>query len=620
MDNKVIPIGTQGFKQLGGFLGQRFFANQKARLKDDYLSESFIRLHEAKSEDGWFWLGEQIGKWLDASTYSALISGDEALLQRVNEVIERLKKAQADDGYLGITTRHHRNPVRGMELYEMYYVLLGLEVVYDQLGNHKALEIARRLADYIIQTWGPEPGQFPLVGRYPGNGHDGGEGTLILEPIVALGILTGDQRYIDWGEKVLATWDQWWDQYPEANHTCGWTKMQQFANGEVDIFDLRPNMHAHTFHMTLLGIASLYHATGKEIYQQVVLKSIDRIMNEWLFLTGGMSSGERYVEREYYHPRNDVEVCPQHTWILLLDQALRWTGEAKYAAEIERDLFNHFLAAQLADGSNWSYMTALNGRAQEPFGPNCCNASGHRIAGRMPTFLYGLREGGPAVFIFTDSQASLDLPDQTRLTIRQETDYPSQGQVKLTVLLEQPTRFTFHIRIPPFAEGATYQIDTGSIETATAGKFLMIERQWQSGDVVTLNLPMPLTVQANEHLAAVVRGPLVYCLFQDVQDKKGTIYWHRGIYPEDNQLTLEISHLVSSFVEEPARGDLLGPALRVNGRIMPRAPMFSTSQANEKALPAETRSLLLLPFANQGAIRGPYRIFNHYRKTSGSDK
>jgi DUF1680 family protein len=87
-----------------------------------------------------------------------LISGDLALLDRVNEIIERLDKAQAEDGYLGITSRHHRNPVRGMELYEMYYVLLGLEVVHEHLGNSKALEIAHRLADYIIHTWGPKPG------------------------------------------------------------------------------------------------------------------------------------------------------------------------------------------------------------------------------------------------------------------------------------------------------------------------------------------------------------------------------------------------------------------------------------------------------------------------------
>jgi DUF1680 family protein len=616
MEDKVIPILPQGFKQLGGFMGRRFFANQDGRLKDHYLSEGFIRLHEAKNHDDWFWLGEQIGKWLDASTYSALISGDETLLGRVNETIHRLEGAQAEDGYLGITSKFHRNPVRGMELYEMYYVLLGLIVVYEFLENSKALEIARHLADYIIQTWGPEPGQFPLVGRYPGNGHDGGEGTLILEPIVVLGIITGDKSYIEWGESVLAKWDEWWDQSPESNHSCGWTMMQQFANGEVDVYELRPNMHAHTYHMTLLGIAALYNATGKEIYQQVVLKSIDRIMNEWLFLTGGMSSGERYVEREYYHPRNDVEVCPQHTWILLLDQALRWTGEAKYAGEIERDLFNHFLAAQLADGSNWSYMTALNGQAQEPYGPNCCNASGHRIAGRMPTFLYGHRDGGPAVFMFTQSEASLELPDHTKVTIQQETDYPSQGQVKLTVSPEQPANFAFHIRIPPFAEGTTYQLNAEPVETAPAGEFLIIDRQWQEGDIVSINLPMPLTVQANEHLAAVVRGPLVYCLFQDIQDKKGTIYWHRGIYPEDNQLFLEVDILEASVREEPARDDLLGPVLRIDGQIMARAPLFSSSQANDQTLPAESQSYLLLPFANQGAIRGPYRIFNNYQKPS----
>jgi DUF1680 family protein len=349
------------------------------------------------------------------------------------------------------------------------------------------------------------------------------------------------------------------------------------------------------------------------------LKSIDRIMSEWLFLTGGMSSGERYIQREYYHPSNDVEVCPQHTWILLLDQALQWTGEAKYAAEIERDLFNHFLAAQLADGSNWSYMTALNGKAQEPWGPNCCNASGHRIAGRMPTYLYGLRDGGPAVFIFTESQASLELSDQTRLTIQQETDYPSWGQVKLTVQPERPTEFTFHIRIPTFAQGATYQVNAGVSEPALAGEFLRIERLWQPEDTVTLNLPMPLFVQANEHQAAIGRGPLVYCLFQDLQDNKSTIYWHRGIYPEDNQLALDLDHLEKSVWEVPVREDLLGPALQIDGQIMARAPMFSTSQANHQALPTEPQRFLLVPFANQGAIRGPYRIFNNYRMPSTVD-
>ncbi|MBN1310532.1 MAG: glycoside hydrolase family 127 protein [Anaerolineae bacterium] len=613
MKNHVTPIRPQAIRAIDGFMGQRFDANRNARLKDVMLSEQFIRLHEHKNHDDWFWMGEQIGKWLDAAAYTALITKDDALRARIDEIICRLEKAQEEDGYLGITARHHRNPVRGMELYEMYYILLGLETVYELLGNQAALDIACKLADYIIQTWGPEPGQFPLVGRFPGNGHDGGEGTLIIEPVVALTLLTGDQKYVQWGESVLAKWDEWWEQYPGAIHACGWTKMKQFAAGEIDLYELRPNIHAHTYHMTLLGIAALYNVTGNEEYRQVVLKSIDRIAGEWLFLTGGMSSGERYLQREYYHPRNDVEVCPQHTWLLLLDQALRWTGEARYADEIERDLFNHFLAAQLADGSNWSYMTPLNGQAQEPSGPNCCNAAGHRIAGRMPTYLYGLRDSSPAVFLYTESEAVFEMPDGCEIALKQETDYPSLGQVTIHVVPEEPSLFALHLRIPAFAVGATYRINNDAAIAAAAGDFAVLKRQWQPGDKVELHLPMPVSIQASDHLAAIVRGPLVYCLFQDVQDKPGSIYWHRGIYPEDHQLLLDLVEPEATIQEEPARPGLLGPALRVQGHIRASAPIFAAAQANAGVPPAEFEGCLLLPFANQGAVRGEYRVFNHYK-------
>ncbi|NIN66457.1 MAG: hypothetical protein GTO63_17550, partial [Anaerolineae bacterium] len=391
------------------------------------------------------------------------------------------------DGYLGITVRFHRNPVRGMELYEMYYVLHGLLVCADLLQSQVALETARRLGEYIIRTWGPEPGQFPLAGRYPGNGHNGGEGTLILEPIVLLGQQTGDARFIEWGERTLLKWDEWLDAYPESVHTCAYTPMKQFAAGEKDVYELREPIHAHTFHMTLLGLAALYNVTGRTEYRDVVVGCVDRLVNEWIFLTGGMSSGERYVPRRFYHPLNDIELCPQHTWILLLDQALRWTGEARYAAEIERDLFNHFLAAQLADGSNWSYMTPLNGRAQEPYGPNCCNAAGARIAGRMPTYLYGVRNGSPAVLTYTESQVTLRPPRLPAITLRQETDFPSSGMVTIHVHPEQMAEFSLHLRIPPYAARAHVRIGDAAPMPARAGDFVVIEREWQAGDAVQLS-------------------------------------------------------------------------------------------------------------------------------------
>jgi len=613
MPEQIIPLHPKSLMDVSGFLGARFRANLNTRLKDPLLAEQFIRLHERKIDDGWFWMGEQVGKWLDASVHTGLILKDDALLARVCQIVDRLEAAQEPDGYLGITSRHHRNPVRGMELYEMYYMLLGLEAVFELLDYSPARRTACRLADYIIRTWGPEPGQFPLVGRYPGNGHDGGEGTLILEPIARLGELVSEAKYVDWCERVLLKWDEWWQAHPESIHAAGWTAMQRFAAGEIDLFELRPNIHAHTYHMTLLGIAALYNATGKVQYRQVVLASIDRIAREWLFLTGGMSSGERYVEREFYHPRNEVEVCPQHTWLLLLDQALRWTGEAAYAAEIERDLFNHFLAAQLADGSNWSYMTALNGRAQEPYGPNCCNASGQRIAGRMPEFIYGWRDGSPAVHLFTPSTARFDLPGGSSVTLQQETAYPSEGLVKIHLDLQAARHFSLHLRIPPFAQGAVYRINDAGEQQLKAGEYAQIERTWQPGDQLSLEMPMPVRIQHNEEYAALIRGPLVYCLFQDAQDQTWQHYWHRGVYPEDHCLLLDPNQPEAFITEQPTPEGVLGPELRLSARIEQRAPMFATAQANAQVHQSEIESCRLLPFANQGALRGEYRIFIRYQ-------
>ena len=167
--SSVLP---QDIASVGGFLGQRFQANLKNRLKDPLLAEQFVRLHERKRQsslqwtrmyDDWFWLGEQVGKWLDASAHAALIADDQELLSKVHEAVDRLAACQEPDGYLGITPRFHRNPVRGMELYEMYYVLHGLLVCADLLDSQVALDAARRLGEYIVQTWGPEPGQFPAV-------------------------------------------------------------------------------------------------------------------------------------------------------------------------------------------------------------------------------------------------------------------------------------------------------------------------------------------------------------------------------------------------------------------------------------------------------------------------
>lgn len=635
MTSRFRSVAPDQLRRVNGFLGERFRANTEGRLKNWALVEEYISLHERKNHDEWFWIGEQAGKWLDAAAYAAVISGDGELRSRVLQAVDRLAASQERDGYVGVTAHWWRNPVRGMQLYEWYFLLHGLLCCHELLGSERALEVATRLGRYIVERWGTRPGQFPLMGRYPGNGHDGGEGTLILEPMALLGARTGDGALIEWCVECVRMWDAWADQYPESRHTGSYSAMRAVAEGAADVHTIRENVHAHTLHMTLLGLAALHEATGEAEYRHVVLGCVDAIRDTCVFITGGMSSGERYVPYPYYNPRNDIEVCPQHSWVLLCEKALSWTGDARYAEEIERTLLNNFLAAQRSDGSNWHYMIPMNHPAQPVSTPNCCNSSGARIVGRMPVFFYSSTGTGIAINQYCPSQVTFEAPGGVRVTLKQTTDYPSDGTVRITVDPAGPARFALLLRIPSFADGARLSLipaspgsgAEGSDVSAAAGpawepatgkevspgSYAIIQREWRRGDQVELTLPMPIRVQAGPRQLAVMRGPLVYAYFQSAQDDPARFYWHQGVYPDDVEAVVDPADPAGAFTEEPAPQGWLGPALTLKGRHKPRAPMFVHEAANRRLPGEQNVAIRLLPFVNHGAQTGHHAVFLHYQ-------
>ena len=603
----AVSPAPQTVSGLGGFFGQRFQASVDQRLKNHRFREEFIGLHERKDYSDWFWMGEQLGKWLEAAAYAALINDDQQLQDDVRGVLDRLEATQEADGYIGITNVVQRTPVRGMQLYEWYYVLHGLLKCHELLHSQKALGIAVRLGRFIVKTWGVHPHQFALKGPFPGNGHTGGEGTLILEPMALLGIAAAEKEFITWGQETLEHWDTWCDQYPMSTHTGSYKLMKAVAAGEADVHEIRRNIHAHTLHMTLLGVAAMYQATGKEQYRQTVLGCVDAIAERFVFLTGGMSAGERYVQYPYYHPNNEIEVCPQHTWILLLEHALQWTGKAKYAEEMERTMFNSLLAAQLADGSNWSYMTPMNGRAQEPSGPNCCNASGHRILARLPTTFYSEMDKGLMVNQWVPSVVNWTHRG-SHIVLQQETEYPSEGSLHLTIQCDASVEFTLHLRIPSFARDVAVAVNGEVVTGAVAGEYLSMTRTWSSEDRIHVKTTLPLRVHHGDGEAALSKGPLVYCYFQKWQDNDGQFEWIQGAYPQDVQLKLG-EDWEQALTWEAAPENALGPILRLPARRRAKAPMFANPEANTELPAAEDVEAVLLPFANQGLRRGHYAVF-----------
>jgi hypothetical protein len=148
---------------------------------------------------------------------------------------------------------------------------------------------------------------------------------------------------------------------------------------------------------------------------------------------------------------------------------------------------------------------------------------------------------------------------------------------------------------------------------AKAGDFVVIERAWQAGDRVKINLPLPLRVQANDHQAAILRGPLVYAYFQAAQPDPVVYFGRRGQFPADITLRLDPCSPQTVVTEEPAQAGLLGPVLRIPATVESKAPMFAQPAGNVELPPAAPETVSLLPFANQGAIRGDYAVFMDYK-------
>jgi len=135
----------------------------------------------------------------------------------------------------------------------------------------------------------------------------------------------------------------------------------------------------------------------------------------------------------------------------------------------------------------------------------------------LPAMVFYRRAGGVAVDLYTPSQAKLSVAEDVPLSIRQETDYPNSGHVRLLLNPGRPARFPLQLRIPTWARGATVSVNgERAIGPVQAGTFFEAVRKWKPGDEVTLELPMSWRLvkgrQRQAGRVAVMRGPQVFCL------------------------------------------------------------------------------------------------------------
>ncbi len=493
-------LAEAGAVRFGGLLGDALDANRRGRLSHFITGPGspaiavFDPPHRDHNEEG-DWYGEHAGKWLVAAAKAAARSGDAALRMRVVAVADHLASVQLEDGYLGTYAPHRRFMVpqppmpeswngepalRTWDVWTHAYLLLGLVEVHRCFGDDRHLQAARRIADLCWRTFCVEGLDITSVGN-----HHGMSATVLLDPAADLHLLTGEPRYLELAERVLA----------QADANPRLALLRQARSG-ADPSEIATGK-AYQLCWNLVGLAKLQRATGREDLAQALDLQWRAIRDHHISLGGGPFGGIGHRSREVFNPSfvfdptAYVETCSLLAWIQLNRELLSISGDPRHAEEIERTAYNDLLGAQAGNGEDWCYYSYANGRRIHTNYWRCCKSSGAMALEELPSIAYASDRHGVVVNLLGPGEARLRLPDGSVVLLHQRTGYPHDGEVRFDVALETRSRFRLRVRIPAWAEAATLRV-AGEVHAGdiVPGRYADIERTWSPGDTVLLSLPM----------------------------------------------------------------------------------------------------------------------------------
>ncbi|RYG66600.1 glycoside hydrolase family 127 protein, partial [bacterium] len=286
-------------------------------------------------------------------------------------------------------------------------------------------------------------------------------------------------------------------------------------------------------------------------YVDVAQRLWENMVGRRMYVTGGIGS---YADDEKfgpdYHLPNDgyLETCAAVESCFFSGSLNLARGDARTVDEFERSLYNNALAGVALSGTGYFYENPLQA------GPKrtrwawhtcpCCPPMFLKLMGAMPAHIYATdANGGLYVNLFVGSTAKLKIGD-VPVNVTQTTNYPWEGDAKLTVKTAGPKAFDLYVRVPAWTRGGPsfgglYQTAAGGADAFVVSVngqvqasptiergYAKLSRTWRSGDVVEVRMPMtPRRVTADERVESargqvvLQRGPLVYCIESPDQTK-----------------------------------------------------------------------------------------------------
>lgn len=511
---RVKPVVNDQLKaassaRLTGYLGHRLDLSYENRIlaqDPDRLIAPFRNRTETSCWQSEFW-----GKWFTSAVLAYRYRPEARLKTVLDKAVESLLATQSPDGYIGnyAPDRH----LQSWDIWGRKYCMLGLLAYYDLTTDQKALDATRRLANHLMLELKQKQVSIVRLGN-----HRGMAATSILEPICLLYARTGEKQYLDFANEIVNQWES--PDGPQLISKAGVDVASRFPKPQKNWYGWEQGQKAYEMMSCYEGLLELYRLTGEEKYLRAVESTWNNIKETEINIAGSGSSvecwfhGRDHQAEPVYHYQ---ETCVTATWIRLSQQLLRLTGQVKYADAIEQTYYNALLGALRPDGSDWAKYTPLSGQRLEGseqcgMGLNCCNASGPRALYTLPFTAVMENNSGMQVNFFAEGSYSLKTPDGNRVELRQETNYPASGIIKLSMTLEKPEAFSVKIRVPGWSSRMNIKVNEKDLNEGKAGSLFEIKREWRKGDVIHIETQLKGRIQnsGGDHVhQAITWGPLV---------------------------------------------------------------------------------------------------------------
>jgi DUF1680 family protein len=305
-----------------------------------------------------------------------------------------------------------------------------------------------------------------------------------------------------------------------------------------------PGQHAYSHAIALSSAAAAYLTLGDPKYKLAMENAFTLLTTQQQFASGGWGPNETFItphKGELYAALSTTvdhfeTPCGSYAATKLARYLTRFTPaprDTRYADNLERVLYNAILAIKSPDSDgDYPYYSTYSPDAQKVYYPKkwpCCSGTLIQTVADYPLNLYfqtadsGMADSGLYVQQYTPSRLSFTHAG-TPIELIQQTRYPAEDNITLTLNPAHPTTFTVYLRIPAWlTRPATLRINGQSSTTpAQPGTFAALRRTWRPGDRIDLILPQDFRTEPIDDLhpttVALMRGPIQYVALNPQHD------------------------------------------------------------------------------------------------------